>query len=266
MLNERARTDGKPADDAMVLGMLRDFGTPAEVAARYRSPGLVLLPAEQTRSFAILSVVGLGLQWALTLPRVFEGQPLVTWWFTWGLGALWWPGFLAMTALVAAGVRQVWPLQPVWRPRLVDPDRVRRGALAFGLVWFAIGVAVMVSLPWIVRLMPEPVPTLFAFEPAFLRGRAPPVLVLWAAAFAVKVAVFRIGRQTRLTRRLELAIGVAFIALLSWWLTSGPIFQTRATNDGARAGLSLVILVIVLDLGLKLYRQRVRIRPPRVAG
>ena len=121
MLAERAESHANPADDALVLAMLRDFGTPAEVAARYRPPGVVIIPAEQTRSFVLLSVVGIVLQWALTLPRVFQGAPLAGWWFSWGLGALWWHGFLAMLAVIAAGIRQTGLFKPGCRPRVVDP-------------------------------------------------------------------------------------------------------------------------------------------------
>ncbi len=39
MLDDHAQTAGRAADDAMVLGVLREFGTPAEIAARYRPPG-----------------------------------------------------------------------------------------------------------------------------------------------------------------------------------------------------------------------------------
>ena len=59
MLDERAQEAGKPADDAMVLAMLREFGAPADIAARYRAPGFVIIPPEQTRSFAWLSLSGI---------------------------------------------------------------------------------------------------------------------------------------------------------------------------------------------------------------
>src|SRR5690606_26021239 len=126
MLADRAQSAGTPADDAMVLAMLREFGTPAQVAERYHPAGAVVIPAMQTRSFALFAFGGVALQWGLTLPRVFGGdQPLVAWWFSAGLGALWWPGLMVMSALVAALIRSHgW--QPAWRPRMVDPERVNR--------------------------------------------------------------------------------------------------------------------------------------------
>ncbi len=264
MLAEKTRTEGKAADDAMVLAMLRNFGTPAEVAARYRPPGVVIIPADQTRTFALLSLAGIGLQWALTLPRVFAGQSLTTWWFTWGLGAFWWPGFLVTMTLLSVWVRQLGLFKPSWKPRSVDPERINRGAMIFGLVWFAIGAATMICLPWIAKLMPDPMPRIFAFHPEFLRERAWPVLFSWLGSFASLFAVLVQGRWSKLTRRLEIAFNAGFIALLAWWLVAGDIFLAKPTDDGAKAAIGLVIVIIIADLAYKLYRGRVRIHTPKL--
>lgn len=266
MLNERAATADHAADDAMVLAMLRDFGTPADVAARYRPPGIVIIPAEQTRSFAIASIIGVGLQWALTLPRVFQGQPIAAWWFSWGLGSLWWPGFLVVMAMAAASVRELGVARPAWRPRTVDSERINRGAAASGLVCMMIGMAIVLGLPWIALLMPDPLPRIFAFDDGFLHGRAWPVVLLWLDNCLVRVAVLYRGRWTPRLRRLDLATSVAWLALLVWWLAAGDIFQAAATDNGAKGGIGLVILVIAIDLAYKLYRGRTRIRAPKVAN
>src|SRR5690242_3044474 len=260
------RSVGAVPTDAQVLAMLQSFGTPAEVAARYRPPGMLIIPAEQSRSFAVMSLVGIALQWALTLPRVFQDQPLVTWWFSWGLGALWWPGFMAMSALAAAWLRQIGMTRTTWRPRVVDPDRVNRAAMAFGLAGFAVGVAFMVALPWIVQVMPEPWPQRFAFAPEFLQSRAWPVLVLWLGNFALLAGVLSRGRWSATTRWLELGFDIAWLILLGWWLAGGAIFQTAAADEGARGGLGLVMLFVAADLVLKLYRWQRRLRPLLPAG
>lgn len=262
MLAERAESHANPADDALVLAMLRDFGTPAEVAARYRPPGVVIIPAEQTRSFVLLSVVGIVLQWALTLPRVFQGAPLAGWWFSWGLGALWWPGFLAMLAVIAAGIRQTGLFKPGWRPRVVDPERIHRGSLAVGLAWFLVGAALVTALPWIAHRMPAPLAQVFAFDAGFLHTRAPWVLPLWLASFITLALVFHRGRWSPPMRWTHIAVSMAFVALLLWWVAAGPIFLAEATDKGAKGGLELVVLFIVIDAFWKLYRQRTRIRMP----
>jgi hypothetical protein len=260
MLADRAESAGTPADDAMVLAMLREFGTPAQVAERYHPAGTVIIPATQTRSFALFAFGGVALQWALTLPRVFGGgQPLVAWWFSAGLGALWWPGLMVMSALVAALVRaRGW--QPAWQPRMVDPDRVNRPVMLFGLVWFALGVALMISLPWIAPILPGPLPQVFAFDDGFLSRRAWPVLLLWSGTFALQLAAYAQGRWSTLTRRLSMLSSLAWAALLLWWIAVGGMFQARATDDGARGALGLVVLIIVIELAYRLYRARPSMR------
>ena len=263
MLADRAQAQGRAADDAMVLAMLRDFGTPAEIAARYRKPGLLLLPPEQTRTFALLSLIGIALQWAVTLPHVFAGSLSVGgWWLTQGLGAFWWPGFLAMGYLFGAWLRHKGLFQPTWRPRIVDPERINRRAMAFGLFWFAVGAALVTSLPWLAKAMPGPLPQVFAFDPDFLRVRAWPVLLLWAGSFAILASVYVQGRWTPLTRKLEIGSSAAFVALLAWWLAAGPMFQAKLTDDGARGAIALVIVFIVIDLFVRTRRRRTPLRAP----
>lgn len=264
MLADRAESAGRAADDEMVLAMLREFGTPAEIAARYQPPGVVIIPAEGTRSFAIVSLGGVALQWALTLPAVFLGKmPLVQWWFGWGLGSLWWPGFMVTMSLLAAWFDQRRTFKSQWKPRNVDSDRVNRAALAFGLVWYAAAMVFMLSLPWLVDGLPGVLPRVFAFDPQFLHERAGAAVLLWLAGFANLVFVMHEGRWTVLARRFGMAFSVAWVCLLSWWLVAGDIFLAKATNDGARGGLALVIAIIAFDLLLQLYRQRTRIRTPK---
>lgn len=249
-----------------VLEMLREFGTPEEVAARYRPPGMVIIRAEDSRSFAWQAVGGVALQWALTLPRVFEGQPLSAWWLSWGLGALWWPGFMVMMALIAAWLRSSGLVKPkAWHPRLVDPERVERRTLAFGLAGQAFGVALVASLPWLVHLMPEHMARVFAFDPAFLRERAAPVLLLWLGQFALYAHVLVHGRWSPRARGLGMASALAFLALLGWWIAAGNIFLAKASDDGAKAALGLVMLIIVVDLAVQFHRRPTRLRTPRIA-
>lgn len=263
MLADRAQAQGRAADDAMVLAMLRDFGTPAGIAARYRTPGLLLLPPEETRTFALLSLVGIALQWALTLPRVFDGSLSAGgWWLTQGLGAFWWPGFLAMGYLFSAWLRHRGLFQPKWRPRTVDPERIDRRAMAFGLFWFAVGATLVTCLPWLAKAMPGPLPEIFAFDPEFLRVRAWPVLPLWVASFATLASVCVQGRWTPLARKLEIVSSVAFLALLAWWLAAGPMFQAKPTDDGARGAIALVIVFIAIDLVVRIRRRRTLPRAP----
>lgn len=266
MLEARAEQAGRPADDALVLALLREFGAPADVAARYRTPGTVIIPADQTRSFVLVALIGVALQWALTLPEVFNGGSFAAWYLTNGLGALWWPGFMLMFAFIGAGLRSKGWFQRKWQPRIVDPDRVNRGLLGFGLVWYVFGVSMMVALPWIVDLLPVHVGRALAIDPQFLRVRAWPVLALWLGSFVVWVQVLRQGRWTVALRRVEMAITGGFILLMSWWITAGPIMQNTMADKTAKGALVLVILLLMLDIAINLHRQRSHARLPRLAG
>ncbi|MET1163181.1 MAG: hypothetical protein ABWY48_11665, partial [Pseudoxanthomonas sp.] len=53
-------------------------------------------------------------------------------------------------------------------------------------------------------------------------------------------------------------------ALLVWWMTAGEIFQSPATDEGAKGALGLVVAIIVLDLAYRLYRRRPRMRAPKI--
>lgn len=265
MLAERAGGAASPGDDAMVLAMLQEFGTPSEVAERYAPSGIVIIPAAQTRSFAWLAIIGVGLQWALTLPRVFGEQSLSAWWLSWGLGSFWWPGLMVMFALLAAVLRRRGLFDHrAWKPRVVDPDRVNRGAMAFGLFWFAVGVVFMICLPWNARALPEPLAHIFAVDPDFLRHRAWPALLLWGAAFANAFVVLLKGRWSPRARWLEIVFDLAWVPVFVWWLVAGDIFQAEATNQGAKTAIGVLVLIIVVGVLIKLYRQQVRIRIPKV--
>lgn len=254
MLDERARSSGGVADDAVVLAMLREFGAPADVADRYREPGLLLLPPARTRGFALLALAGVALQWAATLPRVFDGSlDPGAWWFSTGLGAFWWPGVLVMGQLLGAWLRDRGLFQPRWKPRDVDPERVDAAPMTLGLVAFAVGAAIVASLPWWAPRLPGVLPEVLALDPAFLRQRAWLVLPLWAISFAILLGALVRGRWSPLARKLELASSIAFLALLGWWI-SAPMFQAPATDEGARGAIALVMVVIAVDLVFKVRR------------
>jgi hypothetical protein len=257
MLADRAEAQGRAADDATVLAMLREFGTPADIARRYQPPGLEFMPPQQTRSFALVSILGILVQWALTLPRVFDGTlSPAAWWLGLGLGAFWWPGFLAMGALLGAWMRHKGWFRTAWQPSLVDPDRVDRRTMGFVLFATAAASVCMASMPWTLATLPGPLAGVFAFDPGFLHDRAWPVLLLWAGTLATLAIVFVQGRWTPLARKLEIGFNAGFIALLGWWLAAGPMFQARATDEGARGAIALVMLFIAFELVVRIRRRR----------
>jgi hypothetical protein len=315
----RAADAGRPADDALALQLLTEFGRPDDVADRYRPAGFtVIRPADAPR-FLWVALGGVAVQWALTLPAVFgagagasgaEGAAgldfwsrLAVWWLSWGLGAFWWPGFLITLTLIAGaagtarrrvrarrgatlaaaaatggdavtgGARSAglpahaaptWApskVAPAWAPieaeeawapaRVIDRDRVNRPVLVLFIALGMLGATLVIALPSLAAWapgLPEPVLAAFAFDPGFLQWRAPWALLLWALALATAVAALVAGRWTRVLRRVSLAGGIAWLALLVWWIAAGPIFTTEPANGVTQLCLLVVAVIVLIDV------------------
>jgi hypothetical protein len=273
-LEGKALEAGRPADEAMALALLGAFGRPDDVAERYRPASFVIIKPSETPAFALTSLVGLGIQWGLSLPPVFlqpetfPGQVfsrLGAWWLSWGLGAFWLPGFIVVMTLTARGLGHRWPRDAVWTPpSALDPDRVSRPLLASGLVAWAAGAALWIAMPWYGPHLPGVLPAVFAFDHTFLVSRAPWLLPLWAGHYMVYATVLIEGRWRRLTRRVSLAFGGALCGLLAWFVAAGPVFQSRPTDDTARFLLAVIVIVSLITVANSLYREPGRLPSPKV--
>jgi hypothetical protein len=271
-LRGRAGDAGRLPDEAMALEHVRQFGRPDEVAARYHPPGVPIIPPAQTRGFAWATAIGVALQWAGSLPLALSGDlaPAVpessrlgAWWVSYGLGALWWPGFLVTVMMIAAWVRQTWPATVAdWKPKAADRERVSRPLYALGLAASLCGIALWVGIAWSVATFDNPFTRVLAFEPDFLATRAPVLLIYWAAGIALLVVLLVEGRWRDLTRRIDLGLKLAACALMSWFVFGGRIFVEDPADQSTKGALGLIILLILGQLAVDMWRTRRRIRPP----
>jgi hypothetical protein len=271
-LEAKVMDAGRPADEPMTLALLGAFGRPQDVAARYRPPGLTIIEPAEARVFIIAAMVGVALQWTLSLPPVFAlpetfaGQAfsrLGAWWVSYGLGAFWWPGLMVTVAMIAAWARRRWPATAPWKPRALDRDRINRPLLALGLAAWAAGAALWISMPWLSHKLPGVLPMVFAFDKGFLWSRGVWLPPLWAAHFVVYGVALVEGRWRKLTRRISTAFSAAICVLLAWFVVGGPIFRFKPTDDSARFALAIIVAVTLIWAAVRLYRERGRIRPPK---
>jgi hypothetical protein len=270
-LRGRAGDLGRLPDEAMALDLLQGFGHPAEVADRYRPPGVTFIKPSESRMFAALSLGGVALQWAVSLPVAFADQPgedrlilLGRWWVSYGLAALWWPGFLVVIAMIAAWISQSAKVTAPWRPRAVDRNSINRAAWILGIAAAGAGTAFLVMLPWAIDNVPNPnLAAALKFDPDFLEERGPLVLAFMLGHIALYVMLVIEGRWRRLTRWLDIAISLAIAAILVWFIASGPIFEAAPADQTTKAALAFLVLIILLDVGFKMWRQFARIRPPQ---
>src|SRR5262249_28109304 len=58
-LHARAQESGRPPDESLALSLVRDYGHPSEVAARYQPPWAIIDPADST-NFLRAALIGAG--------------------------------------------------------------------------------------------------------------------------------------------------------------------------------------------------------------
>lgn len=271
-LQGRAVAAGRDADSAMALELLAAFGRPPEVADRYRPAGFTIIRPSDAPRFAWVGLGGVALQWVLSLIATYTAPAdsalpgadwlsrLGGWWLSWGLGSFWWPGFLVTFTMIAAAIGARHGGSEEWSPAralALDRDRVRRPLMALVLALGVVGASLVLAVPTLASWapdLPRPLLDAFAMDPGFLAWRAPWVLVLWAASFALGIAVLVAGRWSVLTRRLAIVLDLLWIALLLLWATAGPIFLTESADGSTRLLLLLLAAALVLDVALRIRR------------
>lgn len=278
-LEGMAQEAGRPADDAMALALLNRFGPPWEVAERYGPPGFLIIRPAAGRSFAWAALIGLGVQWVLTLtaalmhPQSHVGAPgsigdiaaqISRWWLSWGLGAFWFPGFMVVVAIVAAWLAQLRPDSVAWAPRhALDPDRIHRPFMAACLAAWGAYMVFLAFAPWVAAALPRPLAAVFAFDDGFLAARGPWLFPVWGAQYLVCVAVLVEGRWRRRTRELYAASGAALCAVLAWFAVGGPIFKAHFTDSTTRGLIGLIVLLSLISLVVDVYRRAGRPHSPK---
>jgi hypothetical protein len=274
-LRDRAADSGRLPDETLALEIVRAFGRPDDVAARYHSPGDPIIPAAHSNAFAWATLIGLVLQWAGSLPLALSGQlfpdapesaRLGAWWTSYGLGAFWWPGFLVTVMMAASWVRKTWPPgSPDWIPaEKFDRDHINRAVHLMGLGLAIAGIAMWVFIAWVVTAFDTPFTRALSFAPDFLATRAPLVLLLWAAGVSLLVMLIVEGRWRDLTRRVDVGIKIAACILMAWFVFGGRVFMSDAADQTVKGALVLIILLVVGQIALHLWRLRNRIRMPVV--
>ena len=116
LLNEELRASaeqsGRPADESLALSLVRDFGSPNEVAARYQPPWSIIDPADSTSFLraAIIGTVALILLSALIRNEPSQADLLRAAIFAW-------LGLLGSCFAAKNWIRTRFPKRAIWQPR-----------------------------------------------------------------------------------------------------------------------------------------------------
>ncbi len=271
-LANRADAHGGAPTEADAMALLNGFGRPADVASRYRPTFTIIDPAD-SRAFLKASIVGVALVWLVGLFGAFRDWPasigdglnaLREFWVTAGLPALMWPGFLVVWFGVAAWARRRWPRPAAWKPRAAERNTVNRFGTASALVFFAAGTIILINPGAALSLisggrLSDAARAAFAYDSDFVRLRGPALLAVLIAQLAVLAASLIRGRWEPGTRRAQLVVNIVMCVVLLWVLAGGNTFQQPATDQMMKAAIVLTILFVLIDLIVRIRRQRQRI-------
>jgi hypothetical protein len=267
-LQAKAEAAGRATDDAMAMDLLRGFGRPEDVAARYR-PTLTIIDPSDGRSFLFATAVGLLLIWSLglltALRETAQGDGwllnvLSHWWNGTVLSSPWWPGVLVVGYAWSAWVRRRWPQASTWTPRPADRIVGGRAAMAMGLIGILCGVAILIDPRRILDVVwggnAAPVAyTALTYTDSFLQGPAFVLLALIAVNIPLFIAVMAKGRWSPALRRIETAFGLATCAAMLWAVADGPIFLSEHSDQTAKVLMAAIVALTLIYYAVRAYRR-----------
>jgi hypothetical protein len=269
-LQAKAEASGGAVDVALATEMLRDFGHPEQVAARYRSrPEITIIDPADGYGFLRATVIGLVIIWVAGLVKELQ-QPLDSgpdlvlalsrWWLGTVLASFWWPGVVVTWYAIAAWVRLRWPSHSVWQPRTSEHINGGRASLVMGVLGILCGLGVLIEprglleLFWGSQLAPAAYDAL-TYTESFRQQQGPLLFALLLLNIPIMIGGVASGRWTTSLRRLALVLEVAVCGVMIWTVLDGPIFIVAVSDRFAKMSMVLIVLSIVVFRGVQLYRR-----------
>jgi hypothetical protein len=251
-LHTRAQDLGRSPDEALALSLVRGYGRPNEVAARYQPVWTIIDPAD-SRSFARAAIIGAGSLLVLAaLTRLPSGPSGIAGDLV-KIGILAWLGLLLVAFGAKNWIRWHWPAAAAWKPR--DRDRVHRVPVAV-LVPVATFFIVLYAAPiWVLNRISGGrfITSWAAYTAEFQRLRLPVFIGLMFGLVALLSFVAIEGRWRRLTRRINIGLNIAVAGLILSFAVGGNIFQSSVVDQIARNVLALIAAVYVPGVAIQLY-------------
>jgi hypothetical protein len=274
-VDERARGTGRAPDDELAADVVRAFGRPKDVAARYApqaryliGPGLY--PGYSLAVRLVVAVIAVVILVLLALGRYHhEGDLSFVAPFIRAAGSFLSSAFfnLSLLTLAFALVERAMQVRgqtgqgwdPAKLPPVNDPDRVSYFGRVF-ILWALAAVVVLFNFfpPWVAILVIHgtEVRTIPLLLPEFARY-LPLLNVFWAAAFVLNLVVLRHGRWRPATRWADLGL-TALNGLIFVVIVTGPaVFEYDSIVKGV---LSIAVLALAIDCCVRLFRLLTRRR------
>ena len=246
LLNEElhARAQEGPPDESLALSLVRDYGHPNEVAARYQPPWAIIDPADSTSFMraAIIGAAALVLFGAISerlpsLQGTADNLVAVT--------ILGWLGLLVVAFGTKCWIRRRWPARVLWKP--LDRDRANRAGTAVVVPIATFCVILYAAPTWALdQISGGRFDTSWsAYTADFQRLRLPCFIGLLVGLLGLLSFVAIQGRWRRLTRRINIGLNMALACLTLSFAVDGNIFQSSRVDQIARNVLALVAVIYV---------------------
>ena len=249
MLEDRARKAGKPADEAMTLALLREYGAPAQVAAGYTGPRYLIGPKMFPFFWLVVQIV-ITVLFAVSMGAfilAFATGSMTGEAFAKALGQFllqFVGGALSAfgnIALIFAILERVVPVSELekeardWDPAELakepDPDKVKHGELIFGTLFTVLALMVLNIYPDMVGIGYSSNGQ-WIFTPilseAFFRY-LPWINILGMARSSFNLWQLRVGTWNLGTRITDMLIEIGGIALAVAML-AGPSLITASAE------------------------------------
>jgi hypothetical protein len=256
LLNEEllalAQDSGRPPDESLALSLVRSYGRPNEVAARYQPPWAIIDPADST-SFMRAAFIGAGALVLLgTISKRLPPRPGTTD-SPVEIGILVWLGVLVLAFGAKSWKSRRWSAKLLWKPR--DRDRANRVGTALVVPIAAFFVALYGAPTWVLgQISCGRFDTSWAaYTPDFEHLRLPCWIGLMVSLLVLLSVVAIEGRWRRRTRYINIGLNLALACLILSCAVDGPIFRSSPVDQIARNVLALVAVIYLPSVGVQLY-------------
>ncbi|CAN5285108.1 hypothetical protein BH11PSE2_BH11PSE2_12400 [soil metagenome] len=248
-LHGRAEDSGRQPDEAMALTLCREFGRPAEVAARYHPPFAIIEPTD-TRGFIIAAIIG-----ALALavagpPDAVHNE----------IQILGWLGVLVLIFAAKGFIDRSTLEKRPWTPRRkrfawLHSDKANRWGAAATLALTALSLAVYLSPGRLVGLIfPSLDVSGWAYTDDFRHWLRMPWLAEFLVGYIVLYAIVLVrGRWGRATRFFDIVILIHMAVQLGWHFKYGQIFVSPKVESGLQPFASALSLELYILAAVKIF-------------
>ena len=257
-LQARAQQSQRPADASLAVALVRDYGHPTQVAARYRTPWAIIDPADSW-NFMRAAIIGGGVLLVLSVLNDLRPSPHGTAERFVQISLFTWLGLLVVGFGLKSWIHRQFPGALPWKPH--DRDRV---SLAGAAVVVPIGtlVTIFYAAPgWVLELITggRLDASWAAYTDHFQRVGLPLFVGLMGGLLAMLLFAGIRGRWSRLTRRINIGLNLALAGLILGLALTGNIFESSQVDQIARDVLGLVAVIYVSSVGVQLYGEMGRI-------